>query len=135
MKSRQTTFFLDCCLGRHLVANTLRQAGYTVEVHHDHFPPDALDEEWLPVVGRNGWLALTKDEKISKRGIERRSVREHGVRLYALVGRRMTGGEMGDAFVRAAQRMLQAALDHRPPYIFKVYRDGKLQKLAMGRKV
>jgi len=36
------------------VATALRDAGATVEIHDDHFPPDALDETWLHAVGHRG---------------------------------------------------------------------------------
>jgi len=43
-------FFIDRCVGKKSVAGPLREAGLTVELHDDHFPQDALDEDWLPEV-------------------------------------------------------------------------------------
>lgn len=34
-------FFLDRPLGKHKVAKALRAAGVRVEIHDDHFPPNA----------------------------------------------------------------------------------------------
>lgn len=34
-------FYLDRNFGRHLIADALREAGHTVEVHDDHLPIDA----------------------------------------------------------------------------------------------
>jgi hypothetical protein len=39
------TFFIDRCLGSKRVVAALREAGLTVEIHEDHFAPDALDVE------------------------------------------------------------------------------------------
>jgi hypothetical protein len=33
------------------LADALRQAGADVRVHHDHFSPNARDEEWLEALG------------------------------------------------------------------------------------
>ena len=30
----------------------------------DHFAQNAKDEVWLPVVGTNGWIVITKDREI-----------------------------------------------------------------------
>lgn len=59
------TFFLDHQVGRYQVAEALRSAGATVEVHLDHFPGDAPDMQWIPEVGRRGWVLITKDQKLS----------------------------------------------------------------------
>ena len=55
------TFYLDHQIGRYVVAEALRAAGARVEVHLDHFPGDKPDTEWIPVVGQNGWVLITKD--------------------------------------------------------------------------
>ena len=49
-KQREPTFFIDKCLGLHVVPDALRACGANVELKTDHFPPDTLDVEWLPEV-------------------------------------------------------------------------------------
>lgn len=51
------TFFLDHQIGRHIVADKLREAGATVEAHLDHFKGDAPDLEWIPEIGRRDWVS------------------------------------------------------------------------------
>lgn len=48
------TIFLDRSLGKHTIANALRQTGIDVQIHDDHFDQDATDEHWLCEVGRLG---------------------------------------------------------------------------------
>ena len=55
-------FFLDRSLGKHIIAEALRQAGQDVRIHDDHFRQDTTDEEWLRQVGGQGWIVLTKDK-------------------------------------------------------------------------
>lgn len=43
----------------------LRAQGETVEAHDSHFAQDASDVEWLGVVGRKGWVVLSKDDRIA----------------------------------------------------------------------
>ena len=59
-KKKKPVFFVAQALGRRSVAEAMRKAGATVEIHDDHFPPEALDVEWLPVVGKRGWLIIRR---------------------------------------------------------------------------
>lgn len=47
--SKGVTFFIDRCLGKHRVLEELRATGIQVEIHDDHFPLGATDEQWIPV--------------------------------------------------------------------------------------
>jgi uncharacterized protein with PIN domain len=80
MKANAFVFFLDRNLGTKQVAEALRQAGAIVEIHNDYFLPDANDEEWLPEVGKRGWIVLTKDDRIRYRT---RVVTIKGTKTYA----------------------------------------------------
>ena len=86
------------------VPEALRQAGMRVEIHDDHFPPDAEDADGLRIVGQRGWAVLTKDERIRRRPLERRALIDAGVCAFALTARRMSGSDIGQAFVRARAR-------------------------------
>jgi hypothetical protein len=50
-------------LGQKVIAEKLRDAGATVEIHDHHFPQNALDEDWISEVGKQGWVVLTKDDR------------------------------------------------------------------------
>jgi uncharacterized protein with PIN domain len=63
---RESTFFVDRSLGRRL-GIALREAGWNVELHDDHFKDDTPDEKWLEEVGKKGWVVLTKDKAIRKK--------------------------------------------------------------------
>ena len=41
-KKQKPVFFIDRALGKRAVAEALRKAGAIVEIHDDHFPPEAL---------------------------------------------------------------------------------------------
>lgn len=43
--------FIERNLGKHKVAQILRYAGELVEVHDDHLPQNAPDEQWIKLVG------------------------------------------------------------------------------------
>lgn len=62
----------------------LREAELRIELHDDHFPQETRDKDWLPVVGRRGWVVLTADVRIRYRGIEIDALMRAGVRCFAL---------------------------------------------------
>ncbi len=125
-------FFLDRNLGTKHVAHALRAAGATVEVHNDHFPPDAKDEIWLPEVGKRGWVVLTKDDRIRYRPTERAAVISARVALFALSSGNLNGEDMAQAFVAALPRMSRVLAKHRPPLIAKVTRSGDVSIVFTG---
>jgi hypothetical protein len=114
-----------------VVAEALRNAGAIIHVHSDHFAPDAPDEEWLIRVGQLGWVVLTKDKMIQKRALERNALITARVAAFVLVSGNMSGPEMAEVFVRALGSITRFVAKHRPPYIVKVYRNGKLEPLDL----
>jgi hypothetical protein len=99
------TLFVDRSLGRHQVATALRNAGARVEVHDAHFRPDCPDDEWLPEVGRRGWVVLTKDARIRYRPSERSALERAGVVAMVLTAGNLTGAEMAKLFVKSLGRI------------------------------
>jgi predicted nuclease of predicted toxin-antitoxin system len=117
------TFFIDRCLGSKKVAVALREAGLTVEIHEDHFAPDALDVEWLPQVGEREWVVLTKDANISRRTLEKMAVARAEIRLFILASQNLASLEMINVLVQAIEPMKNLVYNHPAPFIAKIYRN------------
>jgi predicted nuclease of predicted toxin-antitoxin system len=130
MTSPPITFFIDRCLGSKRVVTALREAGLTVEIHEDHFAPDALDVEWLPQVGEREWVVLTKDANISRRTLEKMAVARAGIRLFILASQNLASSEMIDILVQAIEPMKNLVHNHPAPFIAKIYRN---HQVAMWR--
>jgi predicted nuclease of predicted toxin-antitoxin system len=124
---KQVVFFVDRCLGKKQVPETLRSTGITVELHDDHFAKDAQDTDWLPQVGAKGWIVLTKDERIGKRTLEKIAVAQAGVKMFVLVSQSLSGVDMANAFKQAIKAIQTFVKDNPAPFIAKVYRDGRVE--------
>ncbi len=123
----EPVFFLDRNFGSKTVPAALREAGFTVEVMDDHFPPETEDRVWLQAIGRRGRFAITLDEKIRYRRAEQAAVRQHKVGLFLLVRwKGSTGSSMAAALVKARAAMLRIANRVPRPFIAKVYGDGRV---------
>lgn len=88
-------FFIDRSLGKKAVANALRQAGAKIEVHDDHLPQDAKDEEWLRYVGARNWVVLTQDDRIRFHNHERTALLQAKVCAFVLTAKGLRGRRMG----------------------------------------
>jgi PIN like domain len=111
------------------VAEALREIGETVEIHDDHFAPDAKDEDWLAEVGKLGWVVLTKDDRIRYRATERMALLSARVRAFVLTSSQLQGAEMAAAFVKALPRIKRLIANHAPPFIGRVSRAGNVALL------
>ena len=84
------SFFVDendLALGKRLAE---LHAGVVYPGHPDipEVPRGALDDEWLPVVGVNRLVVITRDRRIRYRPAERMAWVRHDVRGFVLTGRR-----------------------------------------------
>lgn len=113
-------YFTDRDLGKRF-PEILTAAGLTVERHHDLFPPDGPDEQWLEHCGRNGRIALTHNERIRYTPNELAAVVEHRVALLVVVGK-VPLAQLAENFVNTLPRIEKFLDSQQPPYIAKVYR-------------
>lgn len=123
------TFFLDYQIGRHIVADALRAAGARVEAHIDHFPQAAPDTEWIPEVGRQGWVLITKDTNIRRNPLERAAYEAAGLRGFVVTGKDMGGKDLAELLVRCLPGMVRRAAGRTGPLLFTISRTGIFTKL------
>lgn len=124
---RELTFFIDRCLGKRYIATVLRDSGIAVEIHDDHFSQNVEDVNWLPEVGKRGWVVLTKDANISKNQLERMAVANAGVSLFVLASQNLSGKQMAEIFLASITKMQEFVRTYPSPFIAKVYRDGRVE--------
>ena len=120
-------FFIDRCLGKHFIVDALKQTGITVEIHDDHFSQSTLDTEWIPEIGRRGWIILTKDAKIGRNHLERQALARSRIRMFTLVSQNLSGEDMAEIFRIAIPNIQNFIYKHPAPFIAKVYRDSKVK--------
>lgn len=124
-------FFLDRNLGKYTIAEALRGAGARVEVHEDHFPRNAQDEEWLREVARRGWIILTKDKRIRYRSNERTALMQANGRAFVIVARGdILAPIVADILVRALPAISRFVTRHAPPFIARVTRSSTVSLLV-----
>lgn len=95
-----------------------------MEIHDEHFPPDARDSDWLPEVGRRGWVVLMKDKRIRRNRLERDALLSAGVRAFVLTSGNLTGPEMAQVLAAHLVRMARILRGNPGPFVAGVSRSG-----------
>lgn len=80
------TFFFDNDISFRIV-NALRElippGDHVLISLRDEFPVDAKDVDWIPEVGKRGWIVVSCDANQRRRDNEHQALKKHGVRaLY-----------------------------------------------------
>ena len=82
----EIVFFVDRNLGKQFLI-MLRDRGHRAEVHDDHFAQGTTDVEWIPVVAKKQWIAVSMDDRIRYNPVEQAMVFGSGLRLLLLAGK------------------------------------------------
>ena len=115
-------YFTDRDLGKRF-PNILTASGLTVERHHDLFPPDGSDEQWLEYCGKYGRIALSHNERIRYTPNELEAVVRHRVSLLIVSGK-VPFPVLAQNFVMTLPKIETFLDKHEAPFIAKVYRPG-----------
>lgn len=128
------TFFLDRCLDSESLATALRATGAKVQRHREHFRGEAPDEEWLPAVGRRGWVVLTNDKSIRRNQLERDALIVAGVKAFVMTTGNLSGEEAATVWVRHLSKICNLSICKPAPFIAHVTRNSvRIMRLSRGR--
>ena len=121
----QYTYFIDRALGKSL-GQALQSLGVNIEFHHDHFPPDAPDTEWLPIVSQRGWVVLTKDDRIGRNILEIKQIARSKAQVFILVSGNLSRQQTVNIFVNALEKIEKITQGNQAPFIAKIYQPARV---------
>lgn len=121
-------FYVDRNLGRIAVPSALRDAGFTVEIHDYHLPPDAPDEAWIALCGQRHWIAITKDKRIRHRTHEIAAIKLHKAKVIVLRAKDVTGQQQGEILAQHGRRILAFAAVTKAPFVAGIDRSGTIKQ-------
>ena len=118
------TFFVDNNLSKYIVRG---MKGFGEDVVHltEHFPASAADIDWLPFVGENGYILLTRDRNIRYNTAERQAFKKYKVGAFFLGGKGLSRCAQIRQIVRCWHRLKEYDKKTRRPYMFTVSASGK----------
>lgn len=87
---------------------------------------DAPDEDWIRLVSRKGWIALTKDKNIRYRYSELKAIKKHRARVVVIRAKNLTGTELATLLVKYYLKIQKFAAENSTPFVVGLDRGGKL---------
>ena len=76
------TLFVDRCAWSRVLGDALRKAEIPFVAHHERFTHDAPDDEWLSGAAQQGWLVVTRDQRIRYKVNEQQAAVRAGLHLF-----------------------------------------------------
>ena len=100
------------------IQKVFEDAGIRVERHYTHFPPGKRtpDHEWLTLVGRKGWIALTKDKKMRRLPLERAAIKQYEIKEFCFSSGDLNKDEIAKILTAHLERMLKLVAKHQGPF-------------------
>lgn len=88
------------------------------------FRPGELDENWLPVVGLNGWILVSTDTRLWRRSVLRQALFAAGVRAFIFTENNLRGDTRAQILRKALPEMRALVRDNPPPFIASLTVEG-----------
>ena len=134
--------FLDRNLTSRILLQELRKAqitkdmGLDIRAHGEEFPEfntlrEVTDAEWLEEIGQRGWLILSRDLKIQYNQAEKQAIKDSRASFFAITAKNLPSTEMARFILKAMNRIVIFAEQHNPPFIARVYRDGRIVEIEL----
>jgi hypothetical protein len=106
-------------------------------VHPGHplipeIPRGSLDTEWMPEVAERGLVVIGRDKKIRTRPGERRLLKEHGLRVFRIGGKRdLTHWQYLERLVRRWADIERRLLDRGPGPWFMLIHERSINEVSL----
>ncbi len=134
--SSETVFFTDQCLSGKAIADAIWKASSCrTEIFADHFKLDTRDVNWLPEIGRKGWILVTKDWRIQQRRLERDAIINAGVRAFVLRQASLSRRAIIELLTLSMPAMLKNIGKYHAPFIFALDLTGTLTSLSQLQEI
>jgi PIN domain-containing protein len=116
------------------VPEALRAAGVDIRVHDELFPQGTQDVDWLKEAGANGWIVITRDDRIRYNQLEKQAVTAARLRFFSITSSSLTGEEAASLIVSALDRISRFCRQHsKRGFIAKISRGPDVKIIEKGR--
>ena len=113
----------------------LRAAGVEIRVHDELFPQGTEDVVWLREAGANGWIVITRDDRIRYNQLEKDAVTAARLRFFSITSSSLTGEEAAALILSALDRMSRLCRKHsKRGFIAKISRGPDVKIIEMAKK-
>lgn len=108
------------------ILDTLAELKIRYERHQTYYARGTDDDVWLPFVGQNGWIVLTKDKRNRYNQWEKQAVQAFAVREFYFGSGNFSGAEMAEALKLALPELRRTYETYEPPLVVSITRSGAI---------
>lgn len=117
---------MDECIGVH-AAEALAAAGH--DVRRPEHLLGARDADWLPEVGAQHWIVITKDQNIRRNQLEIDAFLNAGVRAFVVTAGNLSRDDQADLLLRVMPKLCRIC-HQRGPFIYNITRTGLVTQIS-----
>lgn len=114
-----------------MLGNALNELGAPYLALTQRFQANTPDEEWLQEVGKQGWILLTRDERIRRRPNELQAFRDHGVIGFVLTAGNASAADTAALITRLYPKLIRKAKAAKPPAMFCITQSGTISQIKL----
>lgn len=92
----------------------------------DRFAPDTRDAVWIPEVGAQGWVIVTKDTAMKRNPLEKRALLAANTAVFFFANGGLPGHRLGEALAHALPGMRRAIRRFDVPILGRVNATGEI---------
>jgi hypothetical protein len=112
------TFYVDESIFSNFLVDALTTAGIAFDRVGLVVPFGAPDEVWLSHCGKHDLIALTRDQRIRYRALEKRALVDHGVACFTFTQGQATAPDCTARILTLAPKMLTLATSQPRPFLY-----------------
>jgi PIN like domain len=129
----EVTLFIDRCAWSGALGRALQEHRIPFVAHHERFAPDAPDDQWLRAAAGQGWVVVTRDQRIRYKVNEQAAAVQAGLHLFVFTQGGLTAAATADILVRAYPALCTRVATQAPPAFWSLQKSGAVSLLKLGR--
>jgi len=116
-----------------VLLDAMHTAGASVRRVGVDVPYGSPDQVWLSAAGAQGWIVLTRDQRIRRRPLELAALRAAGVAAFAFTVGEATAQDTAAAIVPQLVKFANMATSEPRPFLYTFGRSGRLSRANLKR--
>lgn len=124
-------FYVDESIFSNALVAELSAAGIAFDRVGITVPFGASDEVWLSHCGKHSYIALTRDQRIRYRPLEKQALMEHGVACFTFTQGQATAAQCATRIVELAPKMTAIVARQPRPLLYTFGLSGGLAKVRL----
>lgn len=125
------TFYVDESIFSKALVAELTAAGIAFDRVGVTVPFGAQDDVWLSHCGRHSYVALTRDQRIRYRPLERQALIDHGVACFTFTHGQATARQCAARIIALAASMIEIACREPRPFLYTFGLTSGLSKVTL----